>query len=118
MDFNQISSQVLNQIINITSVGSIFNFLVPFVIFTYAVKILFDQINIFSKAHFTHFLLGIIVSLAAFFILPSLNILFASLAIFIIFTFELHGMRGVVTGVVCGVVFFIAYPLLLRFFGI
>ena len=125
MDLGQIFSLILDQIVNkgfpknfISSNGFIFNFLVPLVVFGYAVKILFDQIGLFHKSKFTHMLLGLLISLAALVLLPSLNIFFASLAIFIIFMFELHGMKGVLTGIISGVIFFLAYPLALKFLWI
>lgn len=80
--------------------------IIPLFLFSYAIKLLLEEMRIFSSST-VNWIIGIVVSLALLFLIAHLGPLFASLGIFAICFFKIRGAKGILVGAGLGFVYFV-----------
>lgn len=89
--------------------------IIPLLLFTYAMKLLLEEIRIFYSETI-NWAIAFVISFASLLFISYAGPIFAGMAIFMICFFKLHGTKGILTGVIVGGLYaFFIHPLLITY---
>lgn len=86
----------------------------PFILFTYTMKLVFDKLRIF-KSDFVNWGLAAIVSLSSIFFISSIGPLIITLCVFMIWVLKEGGLKGLALGILSALITFYGFPIFVNY---
>ena len=91
----------------------LFYFFIPLGLFILAIKFALDHFRIFGRTPIVNWGIAVVISLLTLLFIPGIGTWAAIASLFVIGTFKLGGLKGVILGVILAIIYWLVIPMLI-----